>query len=73
MLGRLETRNQFPNKSKLGKIMNKVRSLLWTPKVDPQGGSKAQGAKSEGMQQLHCLEVNGILEVERTKVRETNG
>ena len=42
-------------------------------KVDPQDGSKVQGAKSEGMQQLHCSEVNGILEVERTKVRETNG
>ena len=42
-------------------------------KVDPQDGSKVQGAKSEGMQQLHCSEVNGISEVERTKVRETNG
>ena len=42
-------------------------------KVDPQDGSKVQGAKSEGMQQLHCSEVNGISEVGRTKVRETNG
>ena len=32
-------------------------------KVDPQDGSKVQGAKSEGMQQIHCSEVNGILEV----------
>ena len=30
-------------------------------KVDPQDGSRVQGVKSEGMQQLHCSEVNGIL------------
>ena len=32
-------------------------------KVDPQDGSRVQGVKSEGMQQIHCSEVNGILEV----------
>ena len=40
-------------------------------KVDPQDGSKVQGAKSEGMQQLHCSEVNGILvdRQDRSKVQ----